>query len=215
MPEDLSETNSPIHTSPKRTPEKTSEKTSEKTPEKTPDLNTPKLTDEEKESDNEEQNLSPKVMVRAGKKDKVYTNPLTKEEWTAARRRDVTDLIQENGGKWPVKTPDPKIDLSEYLAGAVFAWEGTKQIKILVKLRVRRELDVRNGRTIALHRQQNVEAAVAFLVGKKHTKGCGHCQKGNGPFTGCITVENGLRGACANCHYGGEGNRCEYHENSK
>ncbi len=68
---------------------------------------------------------------------------------------------------------------------------------------------------IKLGRAVNVEAALIQTCGTLAEKQCQHCKKGSGPFEGCFTVDGIASGACGNCHYNSEGQRCTFHSKSK
>lgn len=70
---------------------------------------------------------------------------------------------------------------------------------------------VRDGRTVNLGRNTNIEAVMAQHAGTVHPhRPCGHCASGAGVWTECVTVTGLLLGSCANCHYGSEGARCSF-----
>ena len=61
-------------------------------------------------------------------------------------------------------------------------------------------------------RHANREAALAFSVGdlRTGTAACDRCQRNRGAFVGCVVVSGFFKGACANCHHGGEASKCSF-----
>ncbi|KAI9646436.1 hypothetical protein NHQ30_004428 [Ciborinia camelliae] len=84
----------------------------------------------------------------------------------------------------------------------------TSNMSILAQLRVRRDPKIRPGVTLRSARSSNMEAWLAQFVGKVNTPPCSHCFGWAGPFVKCVSVSRMLGGSCANCHYGGVGQRC-------
>ena len=103
-------------------------------------------------------------------------------------------------------------NVTEYVYAGALAFEDTVQMRNLVQMRLVRPLQLR--RAITVNRQQNAQACIAYLCGTVEPKPCGPCSRGSGPFQECVTVEGSLLGACASCHYGGEGGRCTFHSKS-
>ncbi|KAJ5936105.1 hypothetical protein N7454_005403 [Penicillium verhagenii] len=61
------------------------------------------------------------------------------------------------------------------------------------------------------NQRYNVEALAMQCVGRRITKiedSCFCCQKGNGPFQSCVTVDGVAE--CANCHWSGRWKRCSF-----
>ncbi|OQD59929.1 hypothetical protein PENPOL_c044G02110 [Penicillium polonicum] len=67
------------------------------------------------------------------------------------------------------------------------------------------DLHVKTGKTAT-----NLEAVMAQVVGDDVDEECEECARGLGPFTTCVTVEEELKGACANCHWVGQGYKCSF-----
>jgi len=103
--------------------------------------------------------------------------------------------------------------LTEYAEAGAMAFHTTNQMKSLLRLPVKRKIDVK--RAITVNRQQNAQAVQAFMRGDAANPACISCSKGSGPFPICVTAAGCLRGACASCHYGGEGSRCSFRKPRK
>lgn len=63
---------------------------------------------------------------------------------------------------------------------------------------------------------QNILAAVTYITGKEAGEPCSKCQRGSGPFIGCILPPDSLwestsHKACANCIYGWQKKKCSYY----
>ncbi|UPX20774.1 uncharacterized protein EKO05_0010994 [Ascochyta rabiei] len=58
--------------------------------------------------------------------------------------------------------------------------------------------------------QQNLESALAQVVGRVAPTECDSCQRAAGLYTTCVVVTGQLLDSCANCHYGSEGARCSF-----
>jgi hypothetical protein len=102
--------------------------------------------------------------------------------------------------------------ITEYVWAAGMRHRTTVQMQLMVPMTEQRHLELRPGRMISFKRQQNAEAAIGQLRGRLKKNACESCKGCSGPFTQCVVVRNALKGACANCHYGGEGRRCNFHE---
>jgi hypothetical protein len=79
----------------------------------------------------------------------------------------------------------------------------------LVEMAIRREPVLRpEASEINWARVVNKEAVAAQVAGEVNEFPCRHCDRGNGPFTECVSVYGFLNGSCANCHYNSSGRRC-------
>ena len=84
----------------------------------------------------------------------------------------------------------------------------TKKVNALLQKPIRRK-GILKRRFIA-NKAANIEAGLVQCRGIKHSISCSSCQKGNGPFVGCVTIPGQLDGSCANCHYHRLGSRCNF-----
>ena len=84
----------------------------------------------------------------------------------------------------------------------------TETVKFLSQIPFRRKGILK--RRFKANRAVNVEAGLVQCCGVRREVSCRSCQKGNGPFVGCITISGQLDGSCANCHYHGLGFRCNF-----
>lgn len=85
----------------------------------------------------------------------------------------------------------------------------TKAMRSLIDLPVVRVPNLREGKKQDLAiRPVNHEAALAQSRGHEAPTACEHCQRQRGVWIGCVIVPGYFRGACANCHYMGQGTRC-------
>ncbi len=64
-------------------------------------------------------------------------------------------------------------------------------------------------RILNTDRISSYEALLIQIVGQVGND-CDGCKRGNGPFQGCLTVKRIAHGACGNCHYNSERNRCSF-----
>lgn len=138
----------------------------------------------------------------------TVTEPYTAEEESALKA-----WALRKGYAMGMDDTDDLGDVSDYVGAGALAFGDTVQMRNLLQKDPVRSLQLR--RAITVNRQQNAQACVAYLCGVVQRKPCGPCSRGSGPFTECVTVEGCLLGACASCHYGGEGNRCTFHISSK
>lgn len=110
-------------------------------------------------------------------------------------------------------TESPLGGLTEYVEAGAIAFYDTNQMQNVLLSSVKRRIEVKRG--ITVNRQQNAQAAQAYMRGDAANPPCISCSKGSGPFPICVTVADSLRGACASCHYGGEGSRCSFRKPRK
>jgi hypothetical protein len=81
-----------------------------------------------------------------------------------------------------------------------------------------REIKLRKGKNAdgledAKDRVSYKEGGLIYVLGFQPRIGvlqCEHCQKGNGPFDGCIVLKGFMNGCCANCRYDDYQNKCKY-----
>jgi hypothetical protein len=80
-----------------------------------------------------------------------------------------------------------------------------------------REIKLRKGKSApgledTKDRPSYKEGGLLFVLGQERfgTRRCEHCQKGNGPFDGCVVMKDFMNGCCANCRYDEYQNRCRY-----
>ena len=64
-------------------------------------------------------------------------------------------------------------------------------------------------------RSERLNAAFAQISGVKQRRQCACCEKGNGPFVGCVVAANFAAGACANCAAGRNSRKCNFHVKCK
>jgi len=145
--------------------------------------------------------------------DATTRHPITQEILSPMRAAELKAWALQKGKVMGMNDTDELGNITDYVFAGAIAFEDTVQMKNLIKKRRIRQLQLR--RAITVNRQQNAQACIAFLCGRVAPKPCGPCSRGSGPFTECVTVEGSLLGACASCHYGGEGNRCTFHISSK
>jgi hypothetical protein len=95
--------------------------------------------------------------------------------------------------------------------------EQTKHLASLVPTHFKREIKLRKGKSAAgledsSNRPSYKEGGLLFVVGLERfgNRRCEHCQKGNGPFDGCVVLRGFMNGCCANCRYDEYQNRCKY-----
>ncbi|KAL2134194.1 hypothetical protein VTI74DRAFT_815 [Chaetomium olivicolor] len=98
----------------------------------------------------------------------------------------------------------------------------TQHVKQLLKLKPEQDLALNNlphgegYRELNWKRAANLEAFLMQIMGNEAEELCQSCEKGNGPFKGCILSPTSCgNGACANCHYNSESTRCTFHQASK
>lgn len=85
----------------------------------------------------------------------------------------------------------------------------TKAMRSLINLSAVRVPQLREGKRQDLAiRPVNHEAALAQSRGQEALAPCDHCNRQRGIWVGCVVVPGYFRGACANCHYMGQGTRC-------
>lgn len=78
-----------------------------------------------------------------------------------------------------------------------------------------RELWVARASTFDMTRPERINAAFVQISGAEQKRPCECCERGNGPFIGCVVVANFANGACANCAIGWHSRKCNFHHNSK
>jgi hypothetical protein len=140
-------------------------------------------------------------------------HPITGDTLSVEREAALKEWALRKGYTMGQFDSDELGDVTEYVFAGALTFADTIQMKSLIKMDRKRPLRLR--RAINVNRQQNAQACMAYLCGTVKAKPCGPCSRGSGPFTECVTVDGGLLGACASCHYGGEGNRCTFHVSSK
>jgi hypothetical protein len=64
-------------------------------------------------------------------------------------------------------------------------------------------------------RPEKLNAAFAQVAGERQWRPCECCQKGNGPFLGCVVATNFANGACANCACSWHSRKCNFHAKCK
>jgi hypothetical protein len=144
---------------------------------------------------------------------KMFQHPVTAEFLTEEETTALIAWALQKGKTMAAGDTDELGNLTDYVYAGALAFQHTVQMKNLLEMRMVRGLQIR--RAITVNRQQNAQACIAYMCGTINLKRCGPCSRGSGPFQECVTVEGGLLGACASCHYGGEGNRCTFHVSSK
>ncbi|CBF82190.1 hypothetical protein AN5277.2 [Aspergillus nidulans FGSC A4] len=110
----------------------------------------------------------------------------------------------------------PAALVAEWHRAAKYPKPSAAQAALLAMPAVRepqiRQKHIRDGKTFSYVRNSNSEALLGQMVGSHSPKPCTHCHiKESGPFEGCIVVAGRFQGACANCHFGSEGKRCDFH----
>lgn len=91
----------------------------------------------------------------------------------------------------------------------------TRALTALYQLPVLREVAYRPGRSLSsLDRAVNHEAIIGTCVGSIAAVACVHCSSRYGCFAHCVVVAGYFHGACTNCHYNSEGNRCSFRSGS-
>jgi len=143
----------------------------------------------------------------------TFRHPITGENLSPQRFTTLKAWALQKGKVMGMGDTDDLGDVTDYVYAGALAWEDTVQMRNLIKKSRIRPLQLR--RAITVNRQQNAQACIAYLCGTVARKPCVPCSRGSGPFAECVTVEGSLLGACASCHYGGEGNRCTFHISSK
>ena len=73
-----------------------------------------------------------------------------------------------------------------------------------------------SGKRFSKKHSENILALCIYLTGKEADQPCGRCQKGLGPFSGCIlphdsTWISSSQKACANCIYNWQKLKCSHH----
>jgi hypothetical protein len=71
------------------------------------------------------------------------------------------------------------------------------------------------GIVFDITRPEKLNAAFAQIAGERQWRPCDCCQKGNGPFLGCVVATNFANGACANCACSWHARKCNFHVKCK
>jgi len=144
---------------------------------------------------------------------KSIQHPVTGKPHTAEEIAALKAWALQKGKSMGMGDEDELGDVTDYVFAGALAFEDTMHMRNLIQMSRIRPLQLR--RAVTVNRQQNAQACMAYLCGKVERKPCGPCSRGSGPFRECVTVDGSLLGACASCHYGGEGSRCNFHLSSK
>jgi len=149
----------------------------------------------------------------AAEPSKTFQHPVTGKWLTAEEVAALKAWALQKGKSMGIGDIDELGSVIDYVFAGAIAFEDTLHMRSLLQMPRIRPLWIR--RAITVNRQQNAQACMAYLCGTITPQPCGPCSRGAGPFHECVTVNGSLLGACASCHYGGEGSRCTFHLGSK
>jgi hypothetical protein len=144
---------------------------------------------------------------------KLTTHPITGEMVQEQRLKQLTDWALQPNIQMNESEKGQFGGLAEYVEAGAIAFNATNQMQNLLLVSVKRPIKVKRG--ISVNRQQNAQAAQAYIRGDIASSPCTSCRKGAGPFPTCVVAPDCLLGACASCHYGGEGARCSFRKSRK
>jgi len=94
----------------------------------------------------------------------------------------------------------PSEDLQERVEKTAISTGATLTVDIR-RLKIRRDIQLRPGISLALKKITAKVAALAQRRGQPRSKSCATCMVGEGPFTECIVLSGQLTNKCANCYY--------------
>ncbi|KAL3417198.1 hypothetical protein PVAG01_11198 [Phlyctema vagabunda] len=120
------------------------------------------------------------------------------------RKRDDLEYVPKGGAPPLVPVKDYRILRDRKLK------HNTRRLRRALRYPTRREVQMRPNRTFKQNASRPI-AEEAYLLQERGSRlyNCEPCDRGLGPFEGCVTDGRILMQSCANCHYAGR-NDCDY-----